>query len=66
MMNQWIPVGGSIASQMVLCNIVTGKIMNIIKKKSIMEVIESLAILHFKYFFTMWLLQLRFLFYFIF
>lgn len=55
-MNQWIPMGGSITSQMALCNPVTVKVINIIKKKSLMHVTESFAFLHPKYFFAIWLL----------
>lgn len=43
-------MGGSITSQMALCNPVTVKVINIIKKKSLMHVTESLAFLHPKYF----------------
>lgn len=49
-------MGGSITSQMALCNPVTVKVINIIKKKSLMHVTESLAFLHPKYFSAIWLL----------
>ena len=51
---------GSITSQMALCNPVTMKVINIIKKKSLMHVTESLAFLHPKYIFTIWLFQVSF------